>query len=289
MQRRIDVALLAAVPKEIEGLADWLSLSTGGSVGGESFALGTHNGWTALLGTLGFGKVNAAATVAALAERFDLAQVWHLGCAGAYAGGPLQIGDVLITTQFVCGDEGILTTVGEVSQTGIGIPIVVTDGQGYHDTLPAHEKLLAWARTVTPAGRYQLDLRPSHRALMQDYPVAPTAALEPCAENVSAIQESFQVIYGPSVTVSLVSGDEAVAIERWQRYRTLAENMEGSAVAQACLRFGIPVLECRGMSNPAGDRRKDHWRIEQAIAHCHAVVYRWLAGLPSTQDEGHTS
>jgi futalosine hydrolase len=288
MKRRIDVALLAAVPKEIEGLADWLSLSTGGSVGGESFALGTHNGRSVLLGTLGFGKVNAAATVAALAERFDLVQVWHVGCAGAYAGGPLQIGDVLITTQFVCGDEGILTTVGEVSQTGIGIPIVVTNGQGYHDTLPAHEKLLAWARTVTPEGRYQLDLRPPHRAIMQDYSVAPTAGLDPHAGNVSAPRESFQVIYGPSVTVSLVSGDEAVARQRWQRYRTWAENMEGSAVAQACLRFGIPVLECRGISNPTGDRRKDHWRIEQAIAHCHAVVHSWLTALPSAQDEGQT-
>ena len=80
MQRRVDIALLAAVPKEIEGLADRLTPSTGGSVGGESFALCAHNGWTVLIGTLGFGKVNAAATTAALAERFDLAQVWHVGC-----------------------------------------------------------------------------------------------------------------------------------------------------------------------------------------------------------------
>jgi hypothetical protein len=66
----------------------------------------------------------------------------------------------------------------------------------------------------------------------------------------------------------------------------LAENMEGSAVAQTCLRFGIPVMECRGISNQAGDRRKDHWRMDQAITHCHTVVYRWLSGVPGSEDEG---
>jgi futalosine hydrolase len=286
MQRRVDIALLAAMPKEIEGLADRLTPATGGSVGGESFALCTFNSQTVLIGTLGFGKVNAAATMAALAERFDLTQVWHVGCAGAYADSSLQIGDVLITTQFVCGDEGILTAGGELPTSGIGIPIVESNGQGYHDVLPVDQDLLARIRAITPGGRYQLDLCPPRCTPLRERPVAPPAAAGGPSTGLSARRDSFQVVYGPSVTVSLVSGDEAVARTRSQRYRALAENMEGSAVAQACLRFGIPVLECRGISNHAGDRRKDHWRMDLAIAHCHTVVYRWLSGVPGSEDEG---
>jgi futalosine hydrolase len=286
MQRRVDIALLAAMPKEIEGLADRLTPSTGGSVGGESFALCTYNNRSVLIGTLGFGKVNAAATMAALAERFDLAQVWHVGCAGAYVDSSLQIGDVLITTQFVCGDEGILTASGEVPTSGIGIPIVESNGQGYHDVLPVDQELLSRIRAITPGGRYQLDLRPPRCTPLPERLVAPPADAEEPAAGLSARRDSFQVVYGPSVTVSLVSGDEAVASTRSQRYRALAENMEGSAVAQTCLRFGIPVLECRGISNQAGDRRKDHWRVDLAMVHCHALVYRWLSGVPATEDEG---
>jgi futalosine hydrolase len=286
MQRRVDIALLAAMPKEIEGLADRLTPSTGGSVGGESFALCTYNNRSVLIGTLGFGKVNSAATMAALAERFDLAQVWHVGCAGAYVDSSLQIGDVLITTQFVCGDEGILTASGEVPTSGIGIPIVESNGQGYHDVLPVDQELLSRIRAITPGGRYQLDLRPPRCAPLQERLVAPPADTEGPAAGPSARRDSFQVVYGPSVTVSLVSGDEAVASIRSQRYRALAENMEGSAVAQTCLRFGIPVVECRGISNQAGDRRKDHWRMDLAMVHCHALVYRWLSEVPGTEDEG---
>jgi futalosine hydrolase len=285
MQRRVDIALLAAVPKEIEGLADRLTPSTGGSVGGESFALCSYHSWTVLIGTLGFGKVNAAATMAALAERFDLVQVWHVGCAGAYADHPMQIGDVLITTRFVCGDEGILTASGELPTSSIGIPIVETNGQGYHDVLPVDQDLLTRIRTITPGGRYQLDMRTPRCTLLHERPMAPPTDAGPPAEGLSATRESFQVVYGPSVTVSLVSGDETVARTRSQRYRALAENMEGSAVAQTCLRFGIPVLECRGISNQAGDRRKDHWRMDPAIAHCHAVVLRWLSEALGTDDE----
>jgi futalosine hydrolase len=67
-----------------------------------------------------------------------------------------------------------------------------------------------------------------------------------------------------------------IARERFQRYGALAENMEGSAVAQACFRFDVPFLECRGISNIVGDRCKERWRIGEAMAHCHSVILNWL-------------
>ena len=72
----------------------------------------------------------------------------------------------------------------------------------------------------------------------------------------------------------MASGDPRVASERFRRYGAYAENMEGSAVAQACYRFHIPVVECRGMSNIAGIRAKESWQLEKSIAHCHGIVIR---------------
>ncbi len=69
------------------------------------------------------------------------------------------------------------------------------------------------------------------------------------------------------------------AEKRFLHYKVLAENMEGSAVAQTSLKFGIPVLECRGISNMAGDRCKENWQLDKSIAHCHAVVLNLLRVL----------
>jgi futalosine hydrolase len=286
LQRRIDVALLAAMPKEIQGLADWLTPLSSGSVGGESFVVGSFQTLTVLLGSLGFGKVNAAATLATLAERFQLAQVWHLGCAGAYPDCPPRIGDVLVTTEFVCGDEGILTAGGTVPQSAIGIPIVVANGEDYHDRLPATETLLAWCRALTPAGCYQLDSNWSPQPVPRHDPGQSMTDPESRAAELATHRHGFELIYGPSVTVSLISGDETVANDRFLRYRAWGENMEGSAVAQTCLRLGIPVLECRGISNRAGQRDKEQWRMDEALAHCHALVHLWLTSLPSALDGG---
>jgi futalosine hydrolase len=50
--------------------------------------------------------------------------------------------------------------------------------------------------------------------------------------------------------------------------------MEGGAVAQVCLRYKVPFLEIRGLSNLAGDRNKKRWQLSQALNNCQrAVLY----------------
>jgi futalosine hydrolase len=70
---------------------------------------------------------------------------------------------------------------------------------------------------------------------------------------------------GPFVTVSAVSGSPARARILANRYRALCENMEGGAVAQVCLRYRVPFLEIRGLSNRAGDRNKKRWQLSKAL------------------------
>jgi futalosine hydrolase len=45
----------------------------------------------------------------------------------------------------------------------------------------------------------------------------------------------------------------------------MAEDMEGFAVALACRLAGKPLTIVRGISNVAGDRRRQHWQISSAL------------------------
>jgi len=70
----------------------------------------------------------------------------------------------------------------------------------------------------------------------------------------------------------MASGDTQTADARFRRHGALAENMEGSAIAQTCLLFDLPFLEFRGISNMAGVRDKTRWDIGSALDHCIAVI-----------------
>ncbi len=81
---------------------------------------------------------------------------------------------------------------------------------------------------------------------------------------------------GRFLTVAGVSGDEAVAVARADRFGTAAENMEGYALAVACRRFGIPGAEVRGISNQAGIREKSAWNLELANERAQRCVIEYL-------------
>jgi futalosine hydrolase len=86
----------------------------------------------------------------------------------------------------------------------------------------------------------------------------------------------FRVQYGPSLTVGMTSGDIHTANARFRSFRALAENMEGSAIAHACLLFNVPFLEFRGISNMAGVRDKARWDLGAAMQHCLSVIKHLL-------------
>jgi futalosine hydrolase len=265
----IDIAIVAAVPRELLDLDRLLADPRECPCLDIALVVGRSGPKAVLLAPLGFGKVNAAATMAALAARADIRQVWHVGCAGAFAAGHMEIGDVLVTDRFLCGDEGVLAGDGLRPQSEIGFPLVVRDGHAYYDAFPGDETLLGWARRHTPPGAYRLAAGRIRRTATEEPP-----GLKSAGEGSEA--GVFHIVYGPSLTVSQVSGDGGVAAERFARYQPLAENMEGSAVAQTCLRFRVPMLECRAISNRAGDRDKGRWQLDRALAHCHAVIAAWL-------------
>ncbi|MFZ2446493.1 MAG: hypothetical protein WAW37_09050 [Syntrophobacteraceae bacterium] len=258
----VDLAILAAVPDEVAPLCESLASSASLDIAGNTFTLHDHRDISLLIGTTGIGKVNAAAFTAAILTRFGPIEVWNIGCAGAYAEGGLRIGDVVITREHICGDEGIMRQGGRTSAGHIGIPLLIRDGRPFFDRFPVEAfKPSRVAETPVDPGRYVAD------------PSSP--AREP-APFQHGPPDAFSVEYGPSLTVGMVSGDPETASERFRSCGAMAENMEGSAIAQVCLLFRAPFLECRGISNIAGVRDKAQWNFSQAITHCHAVVRHLL-------------
>lgn len=166
----------------------------------------------------GLGLVNAAQAVAAALERLPgVEAILNLGCAGAYAGSGLKVGDAALASQAVLADGGLLTSQAWRPLERLGLPLF-TDGQGrdyYHrwSCHPGLNDLLARARPGIRQGVF--------------------------------------------ATVNQVSGDPATAVVMEGRWSALLEDMESAAVAQVAALYGLPCACLRGVSNIAGQRELD--------------------------------
>ena len=280
--KTIDLAILCATPREIAPLSILRPL-VGAKLAGNEFWLGTYRGFELLIGTTGVGKVNAAAISAAALSRFSVGEVWNVGCAGGYCGSGLEIGDVLVAESCICGDEGILGEEGPTPISGLEIPLVVKDGQPFYDCFPLGDFLSRrHVRNLLPAGMYAPG--PSGSIRRHNPGTGQPESIAPGSERKK--QRGFRVQYGPSLTVGMVSGDIPTADVRFRRYHALAENMEGSAIAQTCLLFDDPFLEFRGISNMAGVRDKARWDLDAAVQHCLAAVRYLLDKIIRNKDSG---
>ena len=73
---------------------------------------GTVGTSAVLLAVTGMGKVNTAMAITALFERNRPGLLINTGCAGAYPGSGLKLGDLALATAEVYGDEGVMTPTG---------------------------------------------------------------------------------------------------------------------------------------------------------------------------------
>lgn len=72
---------------------------------------------------------------------------------------------------------------------------------------------------------------------------------------------------GTILTVATVTGTAATSAARRGRYPdAVAEAMEGAGAAAAAACHGLPVAEVRAISNPAGPREREAWRVPEALA-----------------------
>lgn len=77
---------------------------------------------------------------------------------------------------------------------------------------------------------------------------------------------------GPLLTVSSATGTTLTKTKRLNLYpQAIAEAMEGFGVATAADLYQIPFIEIRTISNMVGQRRRDLWKIEEAIKNIEVV------------------
>ena len=75
-------------------------------------------------------------------------------------------------------------------------------------------------------------------------------------------------------TVSTCSGTDARSREIHERTGAHVETMEGAAVAMACQRLGVPLVQLRCVSNRTGDRDAADMDLPRAITRLQVAIMR---------------
>ncbi|MBM9537360.1 futalosine hydrolase [Desulfobulbus alkaliphilus] len=145
-----------------------------------------------------------------------------------------------------------------------------------------------------------LDICLADREILGDFGICSAEAVEPLRGEALDIVDTFSlendllfaaevqlaalgIAYqrGSFITVSCVSGSRQRGDLLGLQYQALCENMEGAAVARACLQFGLPLLELRCISNLVEDRDLQQWQLKEACRRCGVVAAVLVEGLPN--------
>lgn len=244
------ILVQAAVPRELE----LLIASLEGRRTSESGVYPTTEGFLGEAQLVccagGVGKANAAAAATALFERHRPRLAIITGCGGAYPGSGLAVGGLAIASDELFADEGVETPDGWLDLRAMQLPMFSQGTQHYYNTIPLSRH----------AAEKAMQLADSH---------------------------GVRLVRGRFLTVSSCSGTRARGLELSRRHQAICENMEGAAVALAALRYGIPCLEIRGISNLVEDRDLTRWDLPRALEVAQRFVIKILEDLqrPSPVEE----
>jgi futalosine hydrolase len=195
-----------------------------------------------IVAATGMGKVNAALCSASLVCGLSPDILVNTGCAGAYTQSGFSVGDLVLASAEIYGDEGVLTPSGWQPLDFIGIPLAEERGYRYFNeiplSLPLRDKALQFAHS-----------------------------------------QSILLGTGTFVTVSTCSGTGARGAELSNRFGAVCENMEGAAVAHVALRFGLDCMEIRGISNMVEDRDLSRWDIAGAAEKAQRFILGFIEAL----------
>jgi futalosine hydrolase len=205
------------------------------------YFVSSHDGKRVVLAVTGIGAANAAAATTALIHIFSPDLIINTGCAGAYAGSGLAIGDLAMATSEVFAEEGVETREGWRSMEYLGIPLLDLEGRKFFNEVSLSRS--AADRALAGAARYGIPLMP-----------------------------------GRFLTVCACSGTAARGEELRTRFGAICENMEGAAVALVAARYAIDCLEVRGVSNRVEDRDLSRWDIPLAVANAANLIERLVEG-----------
>ncbi|MCO5110446.1 MAG: 5'-methylthioadenosine/adenosylhomocysteine nucleosidase [Burkholderiaceae bacterium] len=217
-------AILSALPEEQAGLLAHLQQPRRVEHAGRAFWWGSLHGQPVVLALSGIGKVAAATTATALIERFGVARIVFTGVAGGVGEG-VRVGDVVVAHDYVQHDMDVSPLFERWQVPGYpGVRLPCDAGLSAH-LFRAVSACLAG----DGASFYEnSDGTPPrlHRGLM-----ASGDRFVTCAQVSRALREPL-----------VAAGHDVLAVE-----------MEGAAVAQVCLDYGVPFAAMRTISDRADD------------------------------------
>ena len=236
------ILILAAAPQEIALLEHALGTGARRKSGAFDYVEGVLGNLPVSICAGGIGKINAAAATTALIERCHPRLVINTGCAGAYLASGLTVGELAVASEEFLGDEGVLTSEGWQDLRYMAIPTLRHGKRLYHNAIP-------------------LSKHHAEKAVrLADY-------------------LGVKLAGGRFITVSTCSGTRLRGEELAGSRHGICENMEGAAVAQTCLRYGIDCLEIRGISNLVDERDMSTWDIPRAEEAAQRFVLKYIEEL----------
>jgi futalosine hydrolase len=242
------IIVIAAVSQEINLLEKALAHAGRVKAGGYEYVEGTIGNLRVVVCAGGVGRVNAAAATAVMIDRYQPQLVINTGCAGAYIGSGLAVGNLVVASEEVLADDGVHVAGGWKDLRYMNIPSVDQGGMTCFNLLP-------------------LSRHASEKAMqLADY-------------------YGVFLMRGRSATVSTCSGTRQFGAELVQRWNALIENMEGAAVVQVCLRCGVDCLEIRGVSNLVEERDLKKWDIPRAVEAAQRFILKYLEEMDRPDTE----
>jgi adenosylhomocysteine nucleosidase len=222
--RPAPIAILSALAEEQHGLVELLADAVCIRHAGRDFWHGLLHRQPVVLALTRVGKVAAAATTAALIERFGVQRIVFTGVAGGLGPG-VRIGDVVVASSFVQHDL-------DASPIFPRYEVPLTGRTVFESDRALTTALLGAATKVM-----------QHRARFLPGDSAYAAAR--VHEGLVATGDVFVSEAGASARL--------VADLRTAGFEPLAVEMEGAAIAQVCHDYGVTFAAVRTISDRADD------------------------------------
>jgi futalosine hydrolase len=191
----------------------------------------------------GIGPINAALALGRLlGSGLELSGVLNVGIAGTYSTASYPLASKVLVGREIWPEFGLWTAQG------------------------LDCKALGWAMGKTEQGavwdRIELEPQSNCPYLGLSVPTGTPETISLSVGGVTGFEERRQLLQG--------------------MYLADIENMEGFALAWACLRQNIPFVEVRSISNLVGSREKKDWDLNGALGAL-KDIFQWLGQVQSNQ------
>ncbi len=82
-----------------------------------------------------------------------------------------------------------------------------------------------------------------------------------------------------SITVNEISTNPERIQQLVKKYNPVTESMEGAALHYTCREANIPFIQIRAISNYIGERKKEKWKMKEAIDNLNQSVLKYVDKL----------